>query len=201
MSGRAGDSQQSSSGRHRKPHRPHPTSRRSWGWHRLSPDWASRVVDASPVAAGDLVLDVGAGTGALTAALAAKGAQVVAVELHAGRADVLRRRFGEQITVVRVDVRNLRLPRRPFRVVASPPYAAASDLIGLLMSSDRLLSADLVLQRAAALRYALSPPSRRHTRRYSFQVGMSVPRRAFIPPPHVDSAVLQVRRRAAAADQ
>lgn len=144
---------------------------------------------------GDLVLDVGAGTGALTAHLLASGAHVVAVELHDGRAQVLRRRFGKQITVVRVDIARLRLPRRPFRVVASPPYAASSALLTLLMSTDRLQSADLVLQRAAARRFVLSPPAGRYSRHYQFHVGILVPRRAFDPPPQVDAAVLEVRRR------
>ncbi len=150
---------------------------------------------ASPVRAGDLVLDIGAGTGALTDQLVRIGAHVIAVELNASRADVLAERFGDLIAVVRADVRELRLPRRHFRVVASPPYAASTGVLRLLMSTDRLLSADLVLQRAAARRVAASPPSRRYTNRYAVTVGMLVPRSAFLPPPRVDSAVLTVRHR------
>lgn len=190
MSGRQVRRQPSSGQR-----RSQPTTRRQWGWHRLDPEWARRIVDASPVTAGDLVLDVGAGTGALTRPLLAVGARVVAIELNAGRAAVLQERFGDRITVVRADLRDLRLPRRPFRVLACPPYAAVGDLLAVLMSSDRMLSADLVLQQAAAHRLALSPPSRRHTWRYTFESGLPVPRRAFTPPPRVDSAVLWVRRR------
>lgn len=189
MSGRP-TGPQSSYHHNRRPH-----SRRQWGWHRLQPDWAARVVAASPVRAGDLVLDIGAGTGALTEQLVGIGAHVIAVELNTSRADVLSERFGDSITVVRTDVRELRLPRRPFRVVASPPYAVSADVLRLLMSSDRLLSADLVLQRAAARRVAARPPARRHTSSYAFAVGLSVPRSAFVPPPRVDSAVLMVRHR------
>ena len=96
--------------------------------------------------------------------------------------------------VVRTDLRELRLPRRPFRVVASPPYSASTDVLRLLLSTDRLLSADLVLQRSAARRLCERPPSARHARRYVLGLGMEVPRRAFAPPPRVDSVVLQVRR-------
>ncbi len=120
---------------------------------------------------------------------------MVAVELNERRAAALRQRFGDKITVVRTDLRRLRLPSRPFRVVASPPYRACSDLVALLLTSDRLLSADLVLQRAAARRLVASPPGRRHTSQYMFALGMPMPRRAFVPAPHVDSVVLQVRRR------
>jgi len=34
-------------------------------------------------------------------------------------------------------------------------------------------------------------------RRFSLAAGLSLPRRAFLPPPHVDSAVLVIRRRRA----
>lgn len=43
-------------------------------------------VEAAGVRGGDLVVDLGAGTGALTRPLLAAGARVLAVELHPGRA-------------------------------------------------------------------------------------------------------------------
>jgi len=175
--------------------KPPRSSRRAWGWHPLRPEWARRVVDAAPVRPGDLVVDLGAGTGALTGPLVHAGARVLAVELHAGRAEALRARFADApVTVVRCDLRELRLPGRPFRVVASPPYAASSELVRLLLGCDRLRSADLVLQRGAVRRLVERPPHARHSRRYSLEVGPGVPRRAFAPPPQVDSAVLRIRR-------
>jgi len=168
---------------------------RSWGWHRLEPEWAERIAHASPVTSGDLVVDLGAGAGALTGPLCRLGARVIAVELNDRRASELRLRFGaDQVRVVQVDLRLLNLPRRPFRVVASPPYLLTGDVLRLLLSTDRLLSADLVLQRAAARRILASPPPGRHARRYQLSLGMAVPRKAFTPPPHVDSVVLKVRR-------
>jgi len=142
------------------------------------------------------VLDLGAGDGALTRPLLDAGARVLAVELHPGRAAALRRRFADApVTVVTHDLAELRLPRRPFRVVASPPYQLSTRLVRTLLGTDRLLSADLVLQRSAAARLADEPPGGRHARRYLLGVGQAVPRHAFRPPPRVDSAVLQVRRR------
>jgi 2-polyprenyl-3-methyl-5-hydroxy-6-metoxy-1,4-benzoquinol methylase len=92
-----------------------------WGWHHLSPRWADQIVADAQVSPGDLVVDIGAGTGALTASLVAAGARVVAVELHPQRLAVLRERFADApVTVVRADATYLRLPRRPFRVVAHP---------------------------------------------------------------------------------
>jgi 23S rRNA (adenine-N6)-dimethyltransferase len=136
------------------------------------------------------VLDIGAGEGALTAHLVRAGAQVVAVELNAQRACVLRERF-PGVTVVRADAESLRLPGRPFRVVANPPYGISSSLLRTLLApGSRLTAADLVLQRAVVRRYASGA-----ARRFSLTAGLALPRRAFLPPPQVDSAVLVIRCR------
>ena len=165
-------------------------SQRSWGWHPLRSDWAERVVEATGVRRGDLVLDLGAGDGALTAPLVAAGARVLAVELHAPRAAALRERFSDaDVRVLEVDLADLRLPRRGFRVVANPPFGGSTDLVRSLLASPSLLSADLVLQRAAARRWA----DRRRVRRRRLDLGLAVPRSAFRPPPRVDAAVLQIR--------
>jgi 23S rRNA (adenine-N6)-dimethyltransferase len=168
-------------------------SRRAWGWHPLTDEWAARIVADAGVRTGELVLDIGAGRGALTRHLVASGARVLAIEPHPGRARFLRDRFaGDAVTVAEVPVAELHLPHRPFRVVASPPFAVSSELVRLLLRRDsRMVAADLVLQRAAARRLVEDPPYGRT--RWMLRCGAPIPRRAFVMRPQVDATVLVIR--------
>jgi 23S rRNA (adenine-N6)-dimethyltransferase len=141
------------------------------------------------------VLDLGAGDGALTAPLVAAGARVLAVELHPRRVAALRERFAsDDVRVLAVDLADLRLPRRPFRVVANPPHALATSLVRALLGSDLLRSADLVLPRPVVAQLAARPPQARHACRVRLEPGLAVPRHAFTPPPARDARVLRIVR-------
>ncbi len=171
----------------------------AWGWHRLDSRLARRVVEAAGIEPGELVLDIGAGDGALTTQLVAAGARVIAVELHPRRAAQLRARFADDpVTVVQADAARMPWPSRPFRIVASPPYGISAPLLRRMLRPDsRLVAADLVLQRAVVNRWAspTAPAATRWLRRYTAEIGLRLPRSAFDPRPRVDSAVLVVRRR------
>lgn len=170
-----------------------------WGWHRLAPTWADRLVADAGISPGDLVVDIGAGAGAVTAPLVAAGARIIAVELHPQRVALLRNRFADDdVVVVRADAADLRLPRRPFRVVANPPFAATSQVLKRLLGpGSRLVRADLVVQRAAAHRWAAgrAPGAGRWGRDYDVGLGRPIPRRAFTPRPAVDCTTLVIARR------
>ena len=159
-----------------------------WGWHRLQPDAARHVVRRAGVRPGDLVVDLGAGHGALTAALVAAGAQVVAIELHPARLDALRDRFaGRDVTVVAADIGAARLPRRPFRVVANPPWALAETIRASLLRSPALVRADLVLPRWLVHRWAQRSPR--------IEAGCSLRAESFTPPAPTGTAVAVVHGR------
>jgi 23S rRNA (adenine-N6)-dimethyltransferase len=162
-----------------------------WGWHRLADHWAAELVARADVRPGDLVVDLGAGTGALTAPLVAAGAHVVAVEVHAERAARLRARFAaDPVVVVRAHIAGLHLPRRPFAVVANPPFAIAADTVRLLTRAGRpLRRADVLVPRHTARRLLDRPAPAG----FRLSVDGALPRSAFTPRPSVDVAVLTIR--------
>ncbi len=137
---------------------------------------------------GDLVVDLGAGHGAVTAALLAAGARVVAVERHPARLDVLRRRFEtDPVSVVDGDLAYLRLPTTPFRVVANPPWALAETIRTTLLRAPHLVQADLVLPRWLVRRWSAASPR--------IEIGCSLRAESFVPAAPTGSAVAVIRAR------
>jgi 16S rRNA (adenine1518-N6/adenine1519-N6)-dimethyltransferase len=102
-----------------------------------------RLVAAAQVNPGDLVLEVGPGTGTLTEALLAAGAEVVTCEIDRGLAAVIADRLGGRVKLVEGDClhrgRSLSpalidaLADRSFTLVANLPYQVASTLMGVLL--------------------------------------------------------------------
>ena len=97
----------------------------------------TKLVDASNISEGDTVLEIGPGTGALTVAMLDRGASVIAVELDAGLARVLREQFaGRRFTLIEGDCLAGKtainpeaiaaIADAPFSLVANLPYHAAT---------------------------------------------------------------------------
>ena len=157
------------------------------------------MVAAACIHRGDLVLDVGAGSGAITEPLVRAGARVVAVELHGRRARDLRSRFaGQPVKVVQADASDLRLPGRPFRIVANPPFGISTALLRrLLTQGSHLVTADLVLPLHVARRWMSprAPGAQRWARAFDSTVVARLPRHAFTPAAPMDVVVFRICRR------
>ncbi len=174
-----------------------------------------RMVDASGVAAGDLVLEVGPGTGTMTEELLDRGCEVVACELDRGLCALLRERLGacERFRLIEGDClardRTLSpalqeaLGARSFRVVANLPYGAASPLIATLLVRHPACSGLWVtIQKEVGERLTARPGTRAYgALSVIAQIACEVDRIATLPPtcfwprPEVTSAMVALRRR------
>ncbi len=180
--------------------------RRRLGQNVLRPDIADALVAEAAVTPGELVVEIGAGSGACTLALARRGARVVALEKDPDWAERLhretRRRGLANVSVLCRDALDSPMPARPFRVLGSIPFGATTALLRHLLDDPRtgLHHADLVVQWEVARKRVATPPTTMLSTTWApwwdFEVGRRIPARAFRPVPAVDAAVLRVQRRA-----
>jgi 23S rRNA (adenine-N6)-dimethyltransferase len=149
----------------------------------------------------ELVLDLGAGGGRLTAELARAARRVVSVELDARWAQHLYGRWAN-VEVVRADAAAVPLPKNPFRVVANLPFDRTNDILRHLFDDPLvpLVRADLIVEWGVAVKRGLPWPSTVSGVVWGAWYSMSVTRRlsrnAFEPRPSVDAGVLVFGRRA-----
>jgi 23S rRNA (adenine-N6)-dimethyltransferase len=159
------------------------------------------LVDGSGAGAGDLVVDIGAGNGLISAALVRRGAQVLAIERDPSLAERLRAKFATwpAVTVVEADVLETPWPAGPFRVVANIPFGITTKILRHLLNSDVLARADLIVQAEVARKRGTSGRGTLLNACwepwFEFGTGARIPAAAFRPRPRVDAAILIVTRR------
>jgi len=178
--------------------------KKAWGQNFLGDErLLGSLAALARVGRGDWVVELGAGLGHFTRALAAAGAQVIAVERDRELVPVLRAELPE-VEVAEADAKSFDLravaQRAGKRVVVcgNLPYHLSSPILfHLLDQRDAVRRAVLLLQREVAERVAARAGGRdygllsvlvQHVADAS--IGLEVPRHAFTPPPDVESAAL-----------
>ncbi|MGD9752243.1 MAG: 16S rRNA (adenine(1518)-N(6)/adenine(1519)-N(6))-dimethyltransferase RsmA [Acidimicrobiia bacterium] len=187
------------------------------------PNTVRRIARLAGVGAGDRVVEIGAGVGSLTLALAETGAHVLAVETDRHVVPVLRRVVeGLDVEVLESDAMTFawaaaldrapgedgapdRTPGedRPWSLVANLPYNIAVPLVLDTLATVPAVGAMLVMvQREVAERLAAGPggrvygiPSVKRAWWASAEVVGRVPASVFVPAPRVESALLRLQRR------
>jgi len=146
------------------------------------------------------VLELGAGNGALTEALVANGAAVIALELDPLRVDRLRRRFAGRAEIVEADMLTFDFGPKPHHVIANVPFSLTTPLLRRLLQQNHWDTAVLLLQWEVARKRAGVGGTTMLTASwwpwYEFSLGERVPAAAFTPMPTVDGGILIIRRRA-----
>jgi 23S rRNA (adenine-N6)-dimethyltransferase len=186
---------------------PRDQRRRTHGQNFLvDPAVIRRFLSSAELSPNELVVEVGAGTGALTLPLAHAGVRVLAIE----RDPVWARRLGHSLQaaglgrrtqVIAADFRQARLPDEPYRVLANPPFSLTTALLSWLLDDPGRgpWRADLLVQREVARKRAAAPPASLRSAAWApwwiFDLGDTVDRHAFRPIPRVDAAWLTIRRR------
>jgi 16S rRNA (adenine1518-N6/adenine1519-N6)-dimethyltransferase len=168
------------------------------------------IADASGAGAGDEVLEVGAGVGTLTVALATRSKRVVAVEFDRALIPALREVLREHanVEVVQADILRFDVveafPPGGEIVAGNIPYNITGALIRKLLDrAPRPRRLSLVVQKEVAERWAATTSASLGTVAVQVfaepRVVMSIPASSFTPPPKVDSAlvILEVRPRPA----
>jgi len=180
----------------------------------VDPNTVERVVRLAGVGPGEHVLEVGPGLGSLTLALAGTGAAVTAVEIDERLVALARRVLPDSVRLVHADA--LAIDWGPLvadagaagcSLVANLPYGVATPLVlGLLERTPAVRRMLVMVQREVAERLA-APPGGRGCGAPSVRVAYFARARVvgrvgpdvFFPRPRVESALLEVERRAAPA--
>ena len=172
------------------------------------------IVYAAGVQAGDNILEIGPGSGIMTAMMADKGAHVLAVELDKALEPVLQDVIGERdVRIVFQDALKADLnaltketfgENAKYSIVANLPYYITADfLMRVLSLSPAPESITLMLQKEACERVMSQPGDKNWSAlsasvRYfaDSEIVMDAPASLFTPPPHVDSCLLKLHMRA-----
>ncbi len=177
----------------------------------VEPETVRRIATLAAVSSDDYVVEIGAGLGALTMALAETGANVTAVEIDAGLLAVLRENTARyhnvrvvQEDAMQLDWKQLLAASPHWTVVANLPYNVATPLVADLLDDvpqvQRLL---VMVQKEVAQRFVAQPDSEAFGA-VSVKVGYwatarivgEVSAAVFLPRPRVASSLVEITRRA-----
>jgi len=169
---------------------------RRLGQHFLSdPRILGRIVDALDPVPGETVLEIGPGKGSLTAALLARGLNVVAIEKDRVLAAGLVR---ANLQVLQGDALRLEWPRVP-KIVGNIPYYITSPLIDKALTPPLPERVVFLVQAEVADRLSASPGTKTYG---ALSIGVQAVCRveklftvapgSFKPPPKVRSAVVRL---------
>ncbi len=182
------------------------------GQHFLVDLSAARRIAHLAVAPGVPVLEIGAGTGTLTASLLESGAPVTALEIDRDLVAILRQRDDlANATILCADALEFAYASfaraGPWHAAGNLPYNIATPLVTHLVEMENgPQTLTVMVQRDVAGRFAATPGTAAYgSLSVAVQYAMSVrraftlPPRAFFPQPKIESAVVHMVRRSTPA--
>ncbi len=170
----------------------------------IVPNW---MCDSASLKKGEVVLEIGAGTGKLTKTLLDRGALVLAIETDQRAIKTLEETFAKeintkQLTIYNQDVRNLNLSslnltNHEFKVVANIPYYLSGFLFRVLLSGEiQPQTLTFLIQKELAERIARDKKSSilsLSVKAFGFpEYQKTVSKGHFFPKPKIDSAIITI---------
>ena len=170
-----------------------------------SPKLALILIGHSNLKKRDLVVEIGAGSGVITSALAHRVRQVIAIEPESATAMKLRENLAkrgiENVTVVERDFRDFELPAENYKVFANPPFHMSSEILHKLIEAETPPEAIyLILQKQFALkllnntRHYTSQLGFQLTKNYQTKIRLPLKASDFTPPPAVPCVLFEAKQ-------
>ena len=159
------------------------------------------IVQAIAPRPGDNLVEIGPGTGVLTAPLVAQTGHLTVIEIDRDLGPRLAAQYGDALTLVQQDVLQVDFSGfgQNLRIVGNLPYNISSPLLlHLIAVADRVRDQHFMLQKEVVDRIVAGPGSdmgrltvflQNH---YQVVKLFDVPPEAFDPPPKVDSSVVRM---------
>jgi 16S rRNA (adenine1518-N6/adenine1519-N6)-dimethyltransferase len=168
---------------------------------------ARRIVESLNLKKDDVVLEIGAGKGALTKYLLEKTKKALAVEIDKPLCSYLQEKFGHNGNldvinkdILKIDFKELIRPESFCKVVGNLPYQITSPVLSLLLENRELITlCVLMVQKEVALRICSVPKSKDWSplsiavQLYSdVKILFHLKPNSFFPQPRVDSSVIKI---------
>ena len=159
------------------------------------------IVQAIAPRSGDNLVEIGPGTGVLTAPLVAQTGHITVIEIDRDLGPRLAAQYGDALTLVQQDVLQVDFSGfgQNLRIVGNLPYNISSPLLlHLIAVADRVRDQHFMLQKEVVDRIVAGPGNdmgrltvflQNH---YQVVKLFDVPPEAFDPPPKVDSSVVRM---------
>lgn len=181
-----------------------PRPRKRFGQHFLTDrHYLGRIVSAIDPRPGDAMVEIGPGTGLLTAELVKVLRRLDVVEIDRDLAAALRQDYpAEKVAVHEADALEFDFTKlaAPLRVAGNLPYNVSTPILFRMAAlAARLVDCTFLLQKEVVDRMVAAPGTPDYGRlsvmlQYHFEMHsmLRVPPGAFTPPPKVDSAVVRM---------
>lgn len=162
------------------------------------------LVGHSNIRKNDTVIDIGAGSGAITVVLSRRARNVLAYEAEPVAAKKLRQNMSnlQNVKVYEQDFLQAKLPDEPYKVFANIPFSLSSQIVHKLCEADNApKSIYLIVQKQFAQKMIVTGDH------FHGALGMMIApwwttrirrplrRTDFTPPPAVDTVLLEIKRR------